>query len=242
MAGLLYKDLILNRKNLLVVIIGEIFFAAIMLLPIPSELLEGGEMVYSLLIAPLGLIMFMITGATQQELFVIDEKKIWADFIVSTPLSVKGQVLSKYLFSLLMSVSTLAVCTLVYGLNSVIRGFGGGVIRVMPMIFVFQLYIRAIEFPFLIRFGSKYGNNIRTGIFFAIVFAAIVYGLFGDLSIFGTFDDFMEWFTALYSSVNISDVTRMLTVLVPIAAAVVYFLSYKISCRLYLRGTDNYDK
>lgn len=242
MAGLLYKELILNKKNLLLISGGILFLSIFLFMPASSDFIDGGEAVYTLLMASLCVIFFALAGTLQQGIFAYDERKKWTDFISSTPLSVKGQVLSKYYFSLLISIATFVYCNLAYGINAVIQGKDSGVMNIAIMIFTLQIFIRSIEFPFLIRFGSKYGHNYRMIIGGIIILIVFVYCLFGDMSVFGTFEEFMDWFTKLFKRDLLSDTFLFTIALVPFIVGVMYYLSYKISCRLYLKGAESYDK
>lgn len=247
MAGLLYKEFILNRKNLLIIGAGNLVLSIFLFIPASTDLIDGGtldsgEAVYTLLILTIGVLLFFCMGSIQQSLFIQDEKKVWSSFITTTPISIRGQVLSKYYFSLLISIATLVYCTLVYGINAVIQGRDSGVTSILIMLFVYQTFLRSIDFPFIVCFGSKNGTNVKVVIFFIIPFAAIIYGLFGDLSIFGTFDEFIEWFTKLLTGELYNDAMLMLIALAPFFTGAMYYFSYKISCKLYLKGAENYDK
>ncbi len=240
MAGLLYHNLLLNKTNLLLSWLGILFMSMFLLFPMPSELLYGG--IYTLMMAMICCLIFVLTGVEQQSIFAADERKKWADYISTTPVSVKGQVLSKYYFSLLISIATLIYCNLAFRINAVIQGQDCGAMTIVISLFVFQLCLRSVEFPFLIRFGSKFGNNLRMVGGLALLFLVFVYLLFGDLSIFGTFDDFLAWFTKLMSGEVFSNTVQILVALAPAFAAVLYYLSYQLSCRWYLKGCENYDK
>lgn len=242
MAGLLYKELILNKKILISMSGTMLFFSIFLFVPIPSDLKGEYYGIYALLLSLLCVMLFMFSGVIQQGIFAYDERKKWADFISSTPLSVNGQVLSKYYFSLLISIATFVYCNLAYGINAVIQGKDSGVMNIAIILFTIQIFLRSIEFPFFVRFSSKYGNNYKSAVFGVIFMIIFVYLLFGDLSMFGTFDEFMEWYMKLYNSNVISDILLLILALAPFAVGFMYFLSYKISCRFYLKGAESYDK
>lgn len=239
MAGLLYKEFILNRRNILIGFSGILFLSIFVFMPAPDEL-KGS--VYTFLMLLICLILVFMTGNIQESIFGTDEKKVWANFIASTPLSVKGQVLSKYCFTLLISIALIAYCTIIFGINTLIQGESCGVMKIVIALSVLQLLMRSVEFPFLIRFGSRYGNNIRIAFSFLLVFVAFIYALFGNLSVFGTFDDFMNWFVKLTSGGYANNVWRVVKIAAPILTAVLYYLSYRLSCRFYPKGVENYDK
>lgn len=239
MAGLLYKEFILNKKSLFTSFLGVLFVSIFIFFP-ARDVVDSP--VYTFAMALTGLIIFAISGAAEQSIFSPDERKKWVDFISSTPLSVKGQVLSKYYFSLLISLATFIYCFLAFSINSVIQGSDCGASSIAYMLLTLQLCIRSVEFPFLVRFGSKHGNNIRIALGNVVLFIVFVYFLFGDMSIFGSFEDFMDCFARFVNAQNFTDIMLVISAIVPVAAIGMYILSYKISCKLYLKGAKSYDK
>lgn len=242
MAGLLYKELIINKKNILVICGACLFLSFYLFIPISLENNDIAWSIYKLGMMALCVLFFLITGSLQQGIFSADENQKWSSYIVSTPVSIKGQVLSKYYFSLLISIATLIFCAFFYGINAVIQGMDSGVMSIAVMMFILQTFMRAVEFPFLIRFGSKTGNNYRLVVFFCAFFIIFVYLLFGDLSVFGTFDGFMNWITKLISGQTFSDAVLVVIAVIPFATGILYYFSYRLSCRLYMKGVQNYDK
>ena len=110
-------------------------------------------------------------------------------------------------------------------------------VLVLRFFVLIQIFFRAFETPFIIRFGNKKGNVIRMSAMGTIILIILIYSLFGDMSIFGSVEDVVKWFQETFSE-NIPMLLRF-------APAVVLFLywgSYKISCLLYLKGGDSYDK
>lgn len=253
MAGLLYKEFIINRKNIIISGVGYLLLSALILAIIGVTLISNVELtdeygnniaksLYTFLMMMASVVIFAASGSVQQMIFASDERKKWCDYISSTPVSVKGQVLSKYYFALLISIATLVYCTLFCGIGAVLNGEVSGLMNISVGIFTFQIFLRSVEIPFFIRFGYKNGNNYRLIIFGVACFALLVYCLFGDLSIFGSFDGFMKWFTKITAGQTFSDIMLLAISIMPFAVAILYYLSYRISCRLYLIGAENYDK
>jgi hypothetical protein len=100
------------------------------------------------------------------------------------------------------------------------------------MIFIFILIvIWAFEIPFAVFFGSKYGGYVKMAIFLAFFAAVIIYTLYGSTDTF---------FGKLEKLINSQNSTLMLSfnALFPYTACILYLLSYKISCKLYLKGAE----
>jgi len=237
MFGLLYKEVIVHKKQLIMISPVIIFFTGWCIVPsITTPDLNEWELI---LVLTLCSIMTILTLAMlEMGIFEADEIKKWQAYIASTPDGIKNQIASKYVFNAALSCSVVSLLTIVYQAAGAINGTDAtiGIIILMQLLWI-QLLIRALETPFIICFGSKQGNLIRMIIMGAAIFAFIVYGLFGDLSVFGSLKDFLEWMVDFLTKSN-----NYILMLTPAVTWVLYYISYRISCILYLKGGEHYDK
>jgi hypothetical protein len=122
-------------------------------------------------------------------------------------------------------------------------GITGGTGLVVGMIlFYVQLFLNSLEFPFMVRFGSRAGSVYKTAVFFVFIFILLVYALFGDLSVFGSIDKVYELIFGMLSGEAFGGGTLLVLSLCPFIAALCYYFSCKFSCKLYLKGAENFDK
>ncbi|MDE7093708.1 MAG: hypothetical protein K2O52_02230, partial [Oscillospiraceae bacterium] len=70
----------------------------------------------------------------------------------------------------------------------------------------------------------------------------IIYALFGDLSIFGSVDNFYEKIINFIDGKNTPEILLLVIGIFMHVAVLFYYLSYKISCKYYLKGVECYDK
>lgn len=240
MYGLLYKEFILNRKNLLGVAIAAIIFTAVLFIPSEDKAGDISEL-FMILTMLITIIIFLVVGMLQQGLFEADERKLWQFYITSTPNGIKNQIRAKYVFSLLLSLITALYCILVNLISCAIYNINVSI--PFAIIFLTQLLFRSIEFPFLIRFGSKYGNTFRSVLITLIVFAGMVYLLFGDLSIFGSYESFTNFMmNHIFNENGFTTGFTDILYLLPAVIYILYYISYRISCKLYLKGGEHYDR
>lgn len=246
MTGLIIKDLYINRGGLIGFLIGLL---SALIMPLGFSFLVSGfsgdvfirdnlifvELVFFALV-------FLIASTTQQNIFAPDERKRWAYYIVTTPTLAKGAVASKYCFSLLISLTALLMCYIEKLLILIIYGFSLDTAIIPLILLLAQLMMRAIEFPFIIRFTTKHGNTYRSFIFFILFFIGLVYLLFGDLSVFSNHEAIIAKLVPLLDSLNSTLVLLACVILLPIVSVAMYYLSYRISCLLYIRGSEEYDK
>lgn len=237
MFGLLYKDIITHKKQLLSITPVFIFFFGWTVVP-PVATPDLTEWELDLALSFSSIVIMLTLGMFEQGLLEADEMKKWQAFIASTPEGVKKQIGSKYLFCGLLSCLIFNILNILFAAAAAINGTDVTIAVMLLMQFLWlQLIIRAVEMPFLIRFGSKNGNLCRMILIMLVVFIFIVYGLFGDLSVFGSLEGFIKWLKDY-----LTDDTSYFLYLTPAAAWAAYFISYKISCKLYLKGGEHYDR
>lgn len=90
------------------------------------------------------------------------------------------------------------------------------------------LVLAAIELPFFITFGVKKGMLVKTALIESAVFMGMAYLLFGNLEIFTNFDInvFMNWCEEHLM------IAMLISILSPIAELFLFWLSYRITCRI----------
>lgn len=246
MAGLLYKELIINKKNLMYIFVIYLIMPMMMLLvKSNSEDAETTEMFMPLFMIMMFFYVFFLVFMMIPNNFETDENKKWAYFISSSPKLVKGQIGAKYLMAFIIYFVLQAFCMLSAALYEFVYKVGSVVplCAVMNAVMSFLvLFLHALEFPFIVRFGFKNGSNIKALLFLVIISVAIVYALFGDLSVFGSLDHFFERIMNLLSGKGLSDTTLFVLSIAPYLVLAVYYLSYRISCSFYLKGAENFEK
>lgn len=240
MTGLLYKELVLNKKNLLYMALGELLLSSVMILPIfMKDEFAGSELVITSLSTILFFMMFLVYGMLTAGLFERDETKKWAYFISASPLTQEGQIKAKYLFTLLLYAALLLWCYFLM-IFSAVFGCTLNLMAAFDMLWL-MLLVNAIEFPFLVRFGSKIGNHVKTALIAFVTLTAFEYLLFGDTSALSDPDKLFMSFDKLSDASSMSDTAMILAAAIPYLSAALYYLSCRISCRLYLKGAEEYD-
>lgn len=231
MRGLLYNQLLTFRLPLGAIFGSQIFAMLVALLGGNDYSVQFGMNVC--LIVPY--IIFLLTNS---ELFHYDEREKWCCFAVSTPLSFKGQVAAKYLFSLGINVLTLLTALICCGIMSAFTGENLiSMMRTGLVAFGLTVTLNAFEFPFYFRFGSEHGSQIKAASIGVVLLAVCIYGLFGDISFL--FSD-----TIVQDFINIMNGTffRTFSAVIPAISVGLLFLSFWISTPLYRKGMECYEK
>ncbi len=225
MKGLLYKDFLLSKAMLIVLgVITAIIFI--------EYIIGAANAVILMFMA------FFLTGIMNCEIFRKDENAAWCCFAASSPVSFRGQVGSKYIFLLLENIVILsgffitdAIAVLAAGDTSY-----SAIIPVF-MIFCWRILMNAVEIPFLIRFGSDKGLNIKVGVIGTVLAIAGIYMLYGDISFLDSPDPIGE-LIKLFSTEKLIWVYALF----PFVSCGAYYLSYRISLALYRKGCESYEQ
>lgn len=252
MVGLIYKEWILQKRSLLLLGGAFALLLAILFFPMVNDYLntisETLEMPADalLMLWELGIfiILFLILGIYQPTIFEVDENKKWAGFITASPLRGDGQIGAKYWFTLLLSLVVFEVCRLFANISIAVYGMSINLSPFFLILFYLQLLLRAFEYPFLVRFGSKSGGTYKGILFLIVVMIVIIYFLFGDLSAFGSLNDMTDWlFRCLMMEDAVSPKGIMTAqAVLPYGSVILYYLSYRLSCKFYQMGVETYDK
>ena len=221
-----------------------------LMLPIQAVLEEsGGDEEYfnaymTIIKLAFSAVVFFLTGSIQTVLFESDERKKWAYFVASTPECVEGVLWRKYTAVFMLTGICFIYCFVVDGVFCFFAPDSSITVIAIMMIY-FQIFLRAIEIPFWVRFGTKRGSMVKAAAVLVIIFAGIIYALFGDLSIFSSEKSLMDMIVGFFNKFmegDVPDLVILITGIFPFAAAALYYLSYKISCKLYLKGVEEFDK
>ncbi len=238
MAGLLYKELVLNRRNIISMAVAELVISSVIFMPLFDDgVHEEADILVSLISTVMIPVMFLSLGMIAG-FFEVDETKKWAYFISSSPITQTGHIRTKYIFTFLMYTALLVWCYYLSAFAAVL----GGSINMSIAVFMqwIMLIFNAVEFPFMVRFGTKAGGYIKSAFMIALMLIIIEYALFGDFSTDS--EKIFKFIERLSGTTAMSDIMCILSALFPCAAVGLYFLSYKISCKLFLKGAEEYDR
>lgn len=257
MKGLIYKNFIQNRIFIILSAVApSVIVILILFTPVLSDdgdfsvksslnSLENGGIIIRLFFMIVG---YAISGAMHPLIISCDEVKKWGYFTATAPQGVKGQVYSKYVTIFMMCGMTF-ICSycidiIIASVVNAVTGIETELVTgILIYLFYFQIFIDSIDIPFMIRFGAKKGADIKALAVLAVIFAVIVYLLFGPLP--ENMDSFMESVYKFIEDFNNGEMPDWLLITAgffPVIAVVCYCVSCRISYGLYLKGVETYDK
>ena len=253
MIGLFRKDFYLARSQIIlftVMILLLTLLETVLIVSFSTEPLSPSGIqssITNLCTFLIFLVVFLGGEGLKGNLLLADRNKRSKRFLIATPLCVKGCVASKYYEGIivpLVGFIYLEVFQLTCG--ALTRNLIDHSLLFICMVFV-SLFLGSLSIPFYVRFGQK-GVHIKTAILLTILFVILVYGLFGDISMFIGNDPMDQFFNViiyfsdtktLFSRLSGPDDPRIVWLVVtPILILVMYYVSYRISCMLYRKGAE----
>ncbi|MCR4585302.1 MAG: ABC-2 transporter permease [Lachnospiraceae bacterium] len=251
MRGFILKDLYIMRKRLISIAAGLAVWASFIYLAGMKikPYFNDGRLTAFLV----SLLLFLLSFSVMTDnLLVTDERRKWNAYASASEAGVAAVVGAKYTLCFIF-------CFVMYLLG-----------RINDMI-VSLLYAQNVNFSFIylgmvfyliitmsvelfagLRFGAKYAATIRIFFFVAIVIAAAIYGLFGDIEWFmgeGGVAAKMQYMIRHADNEAIKGALAKLSggvisllCLIPHGVVAGYYISYRLSCRSYTKGAENYDK
>ena len=204
MIGLIYKDLMVMRKTLALYMV---IFVVYGYMGIAYD--QGG-----LLFAMVLVLSAMLPVSS----IAYDERCKWDKIANTAPLSRKEIVMAKYLFAILLTVFSVAVCFVIYLFDSRMP-MTEKFIMCYTLIMMGMLY-QAILMPVNIKFGAEKGRNIMLAIMFVPVLLVVAVSNTGlvDLSAVVLFLENNE---------------QLIPYIVTATVAVVYAASVTLSVKIY---------
>ena len=246
MSGLLYKNFRINKSSMIFTLVTAIACClTLILMALFGYTLRGmtpsEEEIPSILTASSAcyFLAFWLPSMASATLFQADENKTCCAFAMSLPQGAKGHVEAKYYYLL---IQALVILFITFIIDSILTGMLGGTVSttsVLPLLFSIHIFLAAVEIPFMIRFGADRGLQIKGGVILAVFAAVALYFLFGDISwLIENDEDPMGAFMAWLKS---GDIVFWLA-LFPYISIAAYWLSCKISVKIFRKGAENYEQ
>lgn len=256
MAGLLYKDFIgIKGKRILWILFACTVLFLVLRLAFPGNVttvmawgmkeLETGELTpltvgelrdSFLVTLPMLLVVYgiMLPSMWTAAICKNDEKNKTRQFTGALPLDKNAYIASKYIFIgiavyVLFSLETtwIIIFNSVAG-DNLSREVLTYISSLLTAFCGISLLLASIELPFFLTLGVKKGSVLKTAVIEGIAFLAIAYLFFGNLKVFENFN--------IYIFVNWCEehlvIVALISILSPIADILLFWLSYRLTCRI----------
>ncbi len=251
--GLLYKELKQNKIILIFTALTPILltvfpfcFSAIDVMTNNAGVNELFETAANTIIRVLMCVcgIFVVSGL-MSEVFRGDDKKLWAYFVVSTPQGVKGFLYRKYVITLMMNLIYMASGIFADNLLATANYFATGNELTVSMSSlylsgVFMLMsVNILDIPFTVRYGSKKGSIVKMIMMLLLCTAAVaIYALLPD----DICEKITQTIVSIFTGESANDILMLIISISPYIIFAAFLLSYKIACKVFMKGVNEYDK
>lgn len=251
-AGMLYKELAQNRLMLILTAAVPLLLTAFPFCFTAIGVIAGSQTVGDMfematngfmrgLMLAMGI--FIVSGI-MSEVFKGDEKKLWAYFVVSTPKGVSGFMYNKYIVTLMMNLIYMTSGIFADNLLATVNYFvtGKELASGMGSFYLAGVFllmtISALDIPFTVRYGMKKGSLVKTTVMLSLCAAATaVFSFLPD----GAREKIMDAAAAVLDG-NANGILPLVLSFCPYIAFGAFLFSYKVSCKLFMKGAGEYDK
>ncbi|MCM1144835.1 MAG: ABC-2 transporter permease [Blautia sp.] len=249
--GFLYKELAQNRMMLILTAFVPLLLTALPFCFTVAGVLTGSQSMESMfetaanevvrmIMAVVG--MFVVSGM-MSEVFRGDNRKSWAYFVASTPQGVKGYLYNKYVVMLLMNLIYMVAGIFADNLFSTVYYFVMGKEIVTNMSYLYLagvflvMFISTFDIPFTVRYGLKKGSLLKVTVMLALCVAAV----FGFVMMPDAMQDKVIAFAISILDGKADGVLLLVLSICPYLCFGAFLYSYRISCKAFMKGVDEYD-
>ncbi|MBR4200285.1 MAG: ABC-2 transporter permease [Oscillospiraceae bacterium] len=257
MQGTVYKELVQNRFFVLFgLFLPPLVYIAVILLELIvrageaglswkqffSEFLADGTLfpnkILILLIAYIG--MRLLSASV----FSADESKCKCFLMASVPEGTARQMYGKYVilfmtYALFFVSAFFTDSVLSYIVFSLTGEAPPSMLGLFALMLFLQLFLRSIDIPFMVSYGTKNGKYV----FMIVLIAAML--AFAILILYSPSSENLIRIVAdvILKLLNgeLADETAFCISAFPIVSIAAYLVSYRISCKLWLKGAVNYE-
>jgi len=251
MRGLIYKDLYLVKGKVLAGCASILFLIASTYV---VYTFVGGKVLFPIDLAAIitDLMIVLYVGALSYGYIVkTDTKRQWGFYGMSLPGSERLVVGAKYMAVFIMYFISYGLCVLNDIMIGLIFGKAVDMSLFVLMFMLFQMFLNAIEMPLAFRFGTDKAAGIRVLIASTLFLLIAVYLLFGNIEWLMAEDGLIKMFLRLFNndttpgtvSAELQRFINRLTFINYIELGVfthlmvlAYYISYRISCRVFRKG------
>ena len=249
MRGLIYKDLYLIKSKLIfsaigIIVLGGILMLITLIVKSPTAFMPFAGMMDFCMVLYVAVINYGYLMKT-------DPGKTWGFYGISLPEGSRGVVAAKYMTVFLLYFIAYALCVVNDLIYSLISGTAIDMSILTLAIILFNLFLNLVEMPLAFRFGTEKASMIRILITTGLTVIVLIYLLFGNIEWLMAEDGVIKTIIRVFAeergpeglSEEVQKLLNKMTYINIIEAAVAthfvvlaYYISYKISCKVYRKG------
>lgn len=257
MQGTVYKELVQNRFFLLCgLFLPPLVYIALILMELIMKIGEAEfslEQFFSAFLAegaifPVKILILLLAcfgmRLLSSSVFSEDEYKCKSFLMASVPDGTAQQIYGKYVilfmaYALFFVSAFFTDSVLAYFVFSLTGEIPPSILGLLTLMLFVQVFLRSIDIPFNVRFGTKNGKYVMCFFFLAAMLAIAILILYSPSS---------ENLISIVADVilkllngELAEETTFCISAFPIVSIAAYLVSYRISCKLWLKGAVHYE-
>lgn len=239
MRGLLYKDFAVVKGKIIciVLVVLWILLVTVQVGTTKDGFSEVNYLCFGAVIWMIMLLYFMCLTKIETGILAAEEGRRQKQYFLSMPIKPKDYVKSKYLFVFISyyvvwAIAALFLSTCLMGCREEpLKQMLSNVRELLPVVTGGLLFVPALEMPFFIGLGVQKGNQLKVGIIVVLFFCLMAWFLFGDLTVLDRIglDVLFQYFQ------KHKTVLSTMQIVLPVSSAAVFYLSYRISVRIFCK-------
>ena len=253
----MYRDMkyVFHRTFLLFLYFAGLYLLMTVLFKLAN--VEDAFKFYPFVVVMIGIVVFMMMQMIPGEIMKTEEKKEWKYYLLSSGLGVEKIVAERYLMNFLLNFGVYLFVYLMMliffqladsSATAMLFSIANGIYLAM---FGFNLFLQAFEMPLAYRYGGAQSDKMRIAIWILVLLPAAIYLLFGNIEwlmgengLYHHFQEYLEDPETVTVAVkayieNLSRAAAFIFTLIPHLLVLCYYLSYKVSCKVYVKGVKD---
>lgn len=248
--GNLYKELKQNRIMILIMALLPFAVVLFSLLAVSlsdeetfAESLADGKFIYYMWLV----MSAILASGLISNIFMNESKKLVGYFIIASPNGIKSHILHKYFMSIILTsaftASTFAAGEIYKAVYySVTNTEAKSLSFAFIMMFLVILITAAFDVPFIVRFGVKKGSILKITAMIALAIILVLLFSYVPEKITDSIMDKLVGAVVKIMSKDIKELKSDAMIITPIVCAVLYVISYKVSCALFKKGISSFSE
>ena len=229
MKGLLYKELVVNKKNIIIAVIFSIWF--VICAVCGSFFNDNSDqiefIVYNTIINAASILIWIMAGLNS---ITNDEKCNWNKFSCTFPLSKREIMLSKYIYIIANSLvgGALSIVSIIGSAKALGMDLNYKLFIGLYIVYFLSVMCMFVQMPLYVKYDSQKAGMLMIIVLVAITMIAFLLSYYGNSINLINIDGILENLL-----MNPEKTAKNALIISPIVAVVTVLLSFKLSCRFF---------
>ena len=229
MKGLLYKDLVVNKKNIIIAVIFSIWFliCSVCVCFFNDSFDQVEFIVYNTIMNAASILIWIMVGLNS---ITNDEKCNWNKFSGTFPLSKREIMLSKYVYIIANSLVgvALSIVSIIGNAKALGMDLNYKLFIGLYIVYFLSVICMFVQMPLYIKYDSQKAGMLMIIVLVAITMIAFLLSYYGNSINLINIDGILENLL-----MDPEKTAKNALIISPIVAVITVLISFKLSCRFF---------